>query len=101
MKETLVKCNQISVDCVKNDPVDVRAGGPDYLGFDFYVAEEKTEEMKKFITETLKKYNIPLSCMWSLKSLDKSSENVWTKERIEECIKKDANYLIKEAKRNY
>ena len=32
---------KIVVDCERNDPVDIRCGGPDYLGFDFYVKDEE------------------------------------------------------------
>ena len=49
MDNNLIRCSQISVDCVANDPVDIRCGGPEYLGFDFNVRVEQTEEMKKFI----------------------------------------------------
>ena len=36
-----IKCRKISVDSVYNDPVDIRCGGPEYLGFDFFVKEAK------------------------------------------------------------
>lgn len=35
MKNILIRCSKISVDCVSNDPVDIRCGGPEFLGFDF------------------------------------------------------------------
>ena len=53
MKNILIRCSKISVDCVSNDPVDIRCGGPEFLGFDFYVREENTKEMTKFIIMTL------------------------------------------------
>ena len=37
MEKKLIKCSRIGVDCVANDPVDIRCGGPEYLGFDFNV----------------------------------------------------------------
>ena len=40
---SLVKCKKIAVDCIKNDPVDKRAGGADVLGYDFFVDEKETE----------------------------------------------------------
>ena len=43
MSEDLIKCTKICVNCVPNDPVDIRCGGPNYLGFDFFVREEETE----------------------------------------------------------
>lgn len=29
-RERIIVCSHISVDCVVNDPVDVRCGGPDF-----------------------------------------------------------------------
>lgn len=68
MENKLIKCSRISVDCVANDPVDIRAGGPYYLGFDFNVKEEETEEMKKFIEMTLETFGIPLINLYTSKT---------------------------------
>ena len=96
------KCRRISVDSVYNDPVDIRCGGPEYLGFDFFVKEEEVKEMTVFIADTMNKYGVPLYGM-SVVGLPVSlSENkVWTKERIESCIQNDASYLISEGRRGY
>ena len=99
--EKTIHCTRIGVDCVVNDPVDVRCGGPEYLGFDFNVKKEQTEEMKKFIVEALNSFEIPLSSIYSCGEIDLSEEKVWTKERIVEAISKDADYLKSEASRNY
>lgn len=99
--EKIVHCTRISIDCVANDPVDVSCGGPDYLGFDFNVQKEQTEEMKKFISEALNSFNVPVDAIYSCGELNIPEEKVWTKERIVAAIKKDANYLIGEASRNY
>ena len=97
----LIKCSQISVNCVANDPVDIRCGGPEYLGFDFNVIEEQTEEMKKFITATLKMFEVPLTSLFVSDTLDLNEENIWTKENIVKAIKDDAEYLQNEAQKNY
>lgn len=97
----LIKCSQISVNCVANDPVDIRCGGPEYLGFDFNVIEEQTEEMKKFITATLKMFEVPLTSLFVSDTLDLNEENIWTKEKIVKAIKDDAEYLQNEAQKNY
>lgn len=97
-----IKCRKISVDSVYNDPVDIRCGGPEYLGFDFFVKEEEVKEMTTFIAESLNKYGVPLKDMYIVGSTCLLSEDkVWTKERIDECIKKDASYLISESNRGY
>ena len=101
MNNNLVNCSKISVDCVKNDPVDIRCGGPDYLGFDFYVKEELTDEMKNFISVTLESLEVPLTRIFISGKKVLEEKDVWTKEKIVEIIKKEASYLQSEAKRNY
>lgn len=101
MNNNLINCSKICVDCVANDPVDIRCGGPDYLGFDFFVKEELTEDMQKFISVTLETLDVSLTRMY-IGGIKKIGEkDVWTKERIVEAIKKDASYLQSEARRNY
>ncbi len=97
----LINCSKICVDCVANDPVDMRCGGPDYLGFDFFVKEELTEDMQKFISVTLETLEVPLTRMYVGGRKTLGEKDVWTKERIVEAIKKDASYLQSEARRNY
>jgi len=101
MENKLIKCSKIGVDCVANDPVDIRCGGPEYLGFDFNVREEETEEMKKFIAVTLETLEIPLANLYVYGNPELEEKNVWDKKRIVEAIQKDANYLKSEASRNY
>lgn len=97
-----IKCRKISVDSVYNDPVDIRCGGPEYLGFDFFVRENEIKEMSTFIAESLNKYGVPLNGMYVVgDTYLLGEEKVWTKERIDECIKRDASYLISESKRGY
>lgn len=99
--KSLIKCSQISVDCVANDPVDIRCGGPEYLGFDFNVREEQTEEMKGFIQETLESFQIPLTSICVIGTIDLEEKKVWTKERIVDAISDDAEHLQSQAERNY
>ena len=101
MNNSLIRCLQISVDCVANDPVDVRCGGPEYLGFDFNVRQEQTEEMKKFITVTLKSLEVPLVNLYVSGVIDLNEKDVWTKEKIFKVIKDNTEYLQSESKRNY
>ena len=97
----LIRCSHINVNCVANDPVDIRCGGPDYLGFDFNVREEQTEEMKKFIAVTLESLEVPLADLYVSGTIDLSEKDVWTKERIVKAVKDNAEYLQSEAERNY
>jgi len=102
MEKELIKCSQIKVDCVHNDPVDIKAGGPAYLGFDLFIKSEEAQEMVNFITITLQEYKIPfVNIEIDPISLCLTPDRVWTKEKIKKCIKKEASYLIHEASRGY
>lgn len=97
----LIRCSQISVNCVANDPVDIRCGGPEYLGFDFNVREEQTEEMKMFIVATLEMLEVPLLNLYVSGTINLNEKDIWTKERIIKAVRDDAEYLQSEAERNY
>lgn len=99
--EELITCVEINVNCVTNDPVDVKSGGPYYLGFDFNVKEEELEQMKKFILATLNTLNVPFINLFEGEKIVLKKENVWTKEKIVKEIEKDAEYLQSEATMNY
>ena len=75
---------KIVIDCERNDIVDIKCGGPEYLGFDFFVEDENIDEMILFIKEELKKNNLPLI---SINYYDTNNTKIWTKEQISECIK--------------
>ena len=100
--EILTNCSKISVDCAYNDPVDVRAGGSEILGFDFFVKNTETTEMIKFIIQTLKESGIPLMSIGvTQKNVFLSEKKIWTKTRILKCILKEAEYVKSESNRNY
>ena len=101
MSNKKVYCIKISVNCVANDPVDIRCGGPNYLGFDFFVEEEKADDMQKFISSSLESFDIPLVSMYTDGKMTLDAQKVWTQERIVEEIEKESSYLQSEAQRNY
>lgn len=101
MNNNLINCSKICVDCVVNDPVDIRCGGPQYLGFDFFVKEELADDMQKFISTALETLDVPLTRMYVSRNATLSEKDVWTKEMILEIIKKEAPYLQREARRSY
>lgn len=88
MRELIVESAKISVDCEKNDPVDIRCGGPVYIGFDFFVPIDEAEELVKFVTEEVKKNNLPLLSVGWTKAGPVRKSQLWGKERIAQCIKK-------------
>lgn len=75
-----------SVDCKKNDPVDIKCGGPYYLGFDFYVdIERPEEEVREKIRELLEKYNKP--CVSIHARHHRAVKKLWTDDMMEEYIR--------------
>jgi len=83
-------CDAIFIDisCQSNDPVDIRAGGPEILGYEFYVSpDEDIKEIEDFLKKCIKKYNQPYMGMTNKKREDFPVKHLWTKEKMEECIK--------------
>ena len=96
-----VKCSKISVDCIHNDPVDVRAGGAEILGYDFFVDANDAERLVTVIEGAITELKLPLM---GISILDKGrlqldKEQVWTDERILQCIADESDIIISEAER--
>lgn len=92
---------RIGVDCTINDPVDVRCGGPEYLGFDFNVRKEDSKEMLNFIKEALNSLEVPCKRIYIYAKFKGTEDRICSKEKIMKDICKDANYLKHEAEREY
>ena len=101
MEKKKVVCSNIGVDCVINDPVDVKAGGPQYLGFDFYVKEDNADTMIGFIKTSLTEFGIPLINISNNGKITVNEDQVWDESRILNSISNEADYLIGEAAREY
>ena len=95
MKKVL--CSKISVDCIKNDIVDIRCGGPVFLGFDFFVKKDEVDSMIIFIAETLKEFDVPYINISPTKDVMIERNKVFTKKAIVACIKREAPTLKEEA----
>lgn len=76
---------KLVIDCEENDIVDIRCGGPRILGYDFYVEDDKVDELIEFIKDCLKKYKQPLMRISTIK--DVTCTKIWDKDNIEKCIK--------------
>lgn len=48
------------MNCRHNDPVDIRAGGPRILGFDFFCEDDAVDQVVSFVKEKLVEYSLPL-----------------------------------------
>lgn len=76
---------RVVIDCEKNDEVDIRCGGPQYLGFDFVVDDsENDKELYDFLKVKLKENGH--SCL-GIKIYDIPEYKIWTREEMEKCIK--------------
>ena len=96
LKDNEVVCSHIAVDCVENDSQDIRIGGPQYIGYDFYVEREKAEEMIEFIEKVLERTGAPLLSIYVAGTVVKEKEDVWTKEKINKCISNNEGGIEKE-----
>ncbi len=78
------------VSCKENDIVDIRCGGPRILGYDFGVSPDNDKkEMIEHIKSCIKKYNRPFMGISTRVVKNFPVENLWDKEKIETCIKKN------------
>ena len=93
MSNTNIKAAKISVDVCRNDPVDIKAGGTEWLGFDFFVDEKSSNDMIKFIKVSLEHLSIPLASIGVVETLMMAKDKTWGKERILEVINREAEYL--------
>lgn len=93
-----VICSKISVDCIKNDPVDIRCGGADVLGYDFFVEQADAERLVGVVKKAIDELNLPLIGI-SIKDAGKlslSPEQVWKEDRILKCIVDESDVIIAE-----
>lgn len=94
VQRELFVARRIEVDVKENDRVDIRCGGPQYLGFDFYVdADEKPDAIRKFVQDCLKKEGINDYLHLFVDSTTSEVPHIWTRDQIIECIRKEAPNL--------
>lgn len=88
--KTIEVCKAVvyNIACERNDPVDIRCGGPAMLGYDFGVSPDENEtEIKEFLEATVKKYKRPFIRITTSKQKNFPVKHLWTKEKMEDCIK--------------
>ena len=99
--EKRVACSHICIDCVSNDPVDIRCGGPEFLGFDFFVKCEDVDYMQQVIMITFNQIEMPFKKMTITGPFNKKVTDVWTRDRIVKTILRNAENFKFEERRNY
>ena len=91
-KVTLVKVNHFCVDCEKNDEVDINCGGPDYIGYDFFVDYDiEKKDVIALIEKELKKYKQPLLRSIRTHKQQIRISSLWSLDKIKKCIKDGYN----------
>jgi hypothetical protein len=92
------KIRKVSVNIAPNDPVDIKAGGPPYLGFDYYVDAELTpKHLRSAITGILKKNDVqPLCGIYIDRPFVPQEETprLWTLSEIEENMAKELPWMV-------
>lgn len=90
-KTTVVEVKDVSVDVCENCSVDIRCGGPQFVGYDFCVAYEvPSKEVRSFIEKCLKESNLP--CRGITISRSKREvpyKSVWTRKKIAKEIREN------------
>jgi len=77
-----------TINCERNDPVDIRCGGPAILGYDFGVSPDENEkEIIEFLKSCIKKHKRPFMSISVSKRKNFPVKHLWTKKKMEECIK--------------
>lgn len=83
---------RITVNCEPNNIVDIKAGGPDWLGFDFYINDnDNQDDYISFIKDEIKKNNLPLDSIYAnkcSKPFGMYADAAWHKKMISDCIKR-------------
>ena len=97
LNNRLVDCSIIGVDCVKNDDINKKCDGVEYLGFDFYVRRDKTDEMISYIKLAIEELSVPLINITYDGQITVRENEVFDKERIFSTISREASYLINES----
>lgn len=85
-----MKLFHMSIDTVKNDKEDIRCGGPQYLGFDFYMEFENKKDAEKYkgvISELFRKLN---KSFIGVRIEERAYMKIWSKAEVENYI---INYI--------
>ena len=86
VKRTLVIARPIKINCKANDAVDMRCGGPPFLGLDFYV-DIDDESIKAWLKKALKKHGHPVMSITLGDEIEIAPKNLWSRQKIEGCLK--------------
>lgn len=84
---TVCDCVHMDVQCKENDAHDISCGGPQILGYDFYVSPDaNVSDIKRFLEDCIKKHNRPFIGILDSIVKDYPVNDLWTKKRMADCI---------------
>ena len=94
MKEvtrTLAVTRRVTINVEENDLLDIRCGGPAYLGYDFYVdADQTSKEVTQFLETVFKELNRSYRSLYvSEGTYEVNKDHVWTFEKMKDYITKN------------
>ena len=97
----IIKGSKIVVDCIENDPVDIRTGGSKILGYDYFVRQEEAPALIKLVSQTLEELKLPVMDIRveDEGKLRLTEKEVWTKERIVQNLIDDSDTVRSEYER--
>lgn len=88
VQRTLIVARNVSINCVENDRVDIKCGGPAWLGFDFTVdADEDPTDLRKWLEATLAEAGHPVRSLF-VSTDTVEVPKVWSREAIKKEIQK-------------
>jgi len=86
-RKTLYEARHYAIDCEKNDPVDIRCGGPLMLGFDFYIdASLPEKEVIGWLRKALIEAGHNCSRIGALGLRYIPKKDLWTQKKIWACM---------------
>lgn len=87
------KYYSISLDVAENDPVDIRCGGPHFLGFDFYVylEENDKDELIEKLRVACRNRKFPMFNISMTEKETKGKNKIWNTDQMLQEIK---DYVI-------
>ena len=84
VRRTLYKAWKVDVTCCPNDRVDIKCGGPGYLGFDFTVdASVSKKKWEKFLRKALAANDLPcMGISFERRSVEVAKRQLWSERKI-------------------
>ena len=88
----------IDVDCYPNTEDNIKYGGPQYVGFEFWARKKDKEVVTNYVKCMLYEYNVPFINIRNTKSKIVNESELHTKEQIKDIIERNKDHMFEEYK---